>query len=397
MPISFRTAVESDWESICRVDGRAFGFAYPPELIESARSIHDVTRFELALDGKEIVGIVAAYSLHVTLPGGGQLPMGGLTWVSTAATHRRQGVLTRLMARSLADIDRRGEPVAMLFASEGGIYERYGFGVATQVRVTSIDRRLAQLRPEFRPRPGSVRFIEGEAVLAHIADVWSRFHRIRSGEVDRSDASHRFMFDRRAEPHGGFAPSFYLAHRDGYAVYRIQEQWNDGRPAHNMQVLELAATSGEAHAALWHTLLGVDLVGPITSRQVPIDDPLPYLLTDLRALRTTDLNDGVWVNVRNVAASFAARVYATSDRLVVEADGVKWAIDGGPDGAACRRVKTRADLVMDHASLGALLLGGVRPSALAAGQRLESRSDEVLRRADAFFVTSPAPHCQTLY
>jgi hypothetical protein len=52
---------------------------------------------------------------------------------------------------------------------------------------------------------------------------------------------------------------------------------------------------------------------------------------------------------------------------------------------------------MDHASLGALLLGGVRPSALAAGRRLESRSDAVLRRADAFFVTSPAPHCQTLY
>jgi predicted acetyltransferase len=397
MPISFRTAVESDWEAICNADGRAFGFAYPPELIERARLIHDVTRFELALDGKEIVGIVAAFSLQVTLPGGGQLPMGGLTWVSTAATHRRQGVLTRLMARTLADIDRRGEPVAMLFASEGGIYERYGFGVATQVRVTSIDRRLAQIRPEFRPKPGSVRFIEGDAALAHIADVWSRFHRCRSGEVDRSDAWHRFLFDRRAEPQGDFAPSFHLAHRDGYAIYRIQEQWNDGRPAHNMQVIELVATSGEAHAALWHTLLGVDLVGPITSRQVPIDDPLPYLLTDQRALRTTDLNDGVWVNVRNVATSFAARTYTTTDRLVVEIDGTKWVIDGGPDGAVCRRVKTRADLVMDHASLGALLLGGVRPSALAAGRRLESRSDAVLRRADAFFVTSPAPHCQTLY
>ena len=62
MPISFRTAVESDWESICRADGRAFGFAYPPELIDEARSIHDVSRFELALDGKEIVGIVAAFS-----------------------------------------------------------------------------------------------------------------------------------------------------------------------------------------------------------------------------------------------------------------------------------------------------------------------------------------------
>ena len=48
---------------------------------------------------------------------------------------------------------------------------------------------------------------------------------------------------------------------------------------------------------------------PITSRQVPIDDPLPYLLTNPRALETTTLNDGVWANVRDVKACFAERTY----------------------------------------------------------------------------------------
>lgn len=397
MPITFRTAVESDWPSLCKADGRAFGFAYTPELIDKARPIHDISRFELALDAKEIVAIVGAFTLQVTLPGGGPLPMGGVTWVSTAATHRRQGLLSRLMARTLADIDSRGEPVAMLSASEGGIYERYGFGVATQQRITSIDRRLVQLRPEFQPKPGGVRFVDGDAAMAHISKVWHRFHRLRSGEVDRSDAWNRFHFDLLAKPRGGFGPALYLAHRDGYAAFRIEEQWNDGRPAHNMSVVELAAVTAEAHAALWHTLLGVDLVGPITSRQVPLDDPLPYLLTDQRALQTTALHDGIWVNVRDIAASFAARTYSTTDRFVVEVDGTRWAIEGGPDGATCSRVRTRADLVMDHASLGALLLGGVRPSTLAGGRRLESRSTSALRRADGFFVTSPAPHCQTLY
>jgi predicted acetyltransferase len=397
MPITLRTAEESDWPAICYADGRGFGFAYTPEQIERARPIHDVSRFELAFDGKEIVAIVGAYSLKVTLPGGGQLPMGGLTWVSTAATHRRQGLLTQLMARSMDDIDRRGEPVAMLGASEGGIYERFGFGVATQVRVTEIDRRLVQLRPEFRPRRGAVRFVDGDAALQHMTEVWSRFHRLRSGEVDRSEAWHRFLLETRASPQGSMSASFYLAHRDGFAVYRIEEHWNEGRPAHNIRILELVAVTGDAHAALWHTLLGVDLVGVIKSRQVPIDDPLPYLLTDPRALQTTALNDGVWVNVRNVAACFAARRYGVADRLVVDVDGDRWAIDGGPDGAACRRVRTRPDLVVDRASVGALLLGGVRASALSAGRRLEARSSEALRRADAFFLTSPAPHCQTLY
>jgi predicted acetyltransferase len=396
VPITFRTADDADWEAICYADGRAFGFSYTPELMQSVRPIHDISRFELAFDGRRIIGIVAAFTLQVTVPGGGQLPMGGLTWVSTAATHRRQGVLTELMARSLADTDRRGEPVAMLGASEGGIYERYGFGIATQVRVTSVDRRFAQLRAEFRPRPGTVQFVDGDDAVAHIAQVWARYHRRRSGEVDRTDAWHRHLHDMRARPRGEFGSSTYLAHRDGYAVYRIAEHWNDGHPAHDMNVVELVAISSDAHAALWHTLLGVDLVGPITSRQVPVDDPLPYLLTNPRALQTTGLNDGVWVNVRDVAACLASRTYGTTDRLVVEVDGARWLIDGGPAGATCTKVRTRPDLVVDHASLGALLLGGVRPSALAAGRRLTGTA-EALRRGDAFFVTSPAPHCLTNY
>ena len=397
MPITLRTAKESDWEALCRSDARAFGFVYTPEQISNARTIHDVSRFELAFDGKQIVAIVGAFSLQVTVPGGTQVPMGGLTWVSTTATHRRQGLLTRLMARSLADIDRRGEAVAMLGASEGGIYERFGFGAATQLRATLIDRRLAQIRPEFRPKRDAVRYVEGPEAYAHVCDVWGRFHRDHVGEVNRSEAWHRFLFDVRGKPRGEFGACFYLAHRDGYAIYGIQEQWNDGRPAHNMLVVELVATTGDAHAALWHTLLGVDLVGPITSRQVPIDDPLPFLLTNPRALQTTTLNDGVWANVRDVAACFGTRRYSTADRMVVEADGARWAIDGAPDGATCKRVKSRPDLTMDHASLGALLLGGVRASTLSAGRRLEARSEDVLRRADNFFTSAPAPHCQTNY
>jgi predicted acetyltransferase len=397
MPIRIRTAEEDDWPAICHVDGRNFGFGYAPEQIEKSRAIHDPSRFELAFDGKELVAIVGAFTLQVTVPGSRRLPMGGLTWVSTSATHRRRGLLTQLMARSLADVDRRGEAVAMLGASEGGIYERYGFGVATVLRATSIDRRMAQVRPEFRPKPGSVRFVDGDTALAHVSEVWSRFHPTRAGEVDRSEALHRFLFDARSAEHDGFSPAFYLAHRDGFAVYRVLMQWNNGKPAHNLDLIELVATSDDAHAALWHTLLGVDLVGPITSRQVPIDDPLPYLLTNPRALETTTLNDGVWVNVRDVKACFAARTYGTTDRIVIEADGDRWAIDGGPEGATCKRVRTRPDLVMDHASLGALLLGGVPPSRLASGRRIEARTDEALRRGDAFFVTAPAPHCQTNY
>ncbi len=397
MPLTYRTAEEDDWWAICHADGRGFGFMYTPDEADRVRPIHDLSRFELAFDGKEIVGIVGVFSLKVTVPGGGQLPMGGLTWVSTAATHRRRGVLTRLMSRSLADVDRRGEPVAMLGASEAAIYERYGFGVATLMRSTTIDRRLAQFRPEFRPKPGSVRFVDGERAKAHVAEIWSRYHRGRPGEVDRNDAWHEYLFALHSQPRGSFSPAFYLAHDDGYAAYRVDMHWNEGQPAHELQIVEFVPLNGDAHAALWHTMLGVDLVGPITSRQIPIDDPLPYLLTNPRALRTTELADGFWANVRDVGSCFSARTYSTDDRIVVEVDGSRWAIDGGPGGATCTRVRSRPDLTTDVASLGALLFGGTQATSLAAGRRLEARNGEALRRADAFFLSAPAPHCQTHY
>lgn len=397
MPLTFRTAVDSDWPAICRADGRGFGVSYSDQDIERSKTIQDVSRFELAIDGKQIVAVVGAYTLQVTVPGGTQLPMGGLTWVSTAATHRRQGLLTQLMQRYLADVDRRGEPLAMLAASEGGIYERFGFGICTQTRSTSVDRRFAQVREEFRPRRGTVRFVEGDDALQHVMAIWPRFCRLRAAEVDRTEAWHRHLMVIRAEPMGGFGPAFYLAHPDGYASYRIEPQWNEGQPAHNVRVGELIAVTAEAHAALWHTLLGIDLVGPILSRQSPIDDPLPFLLTNQRAFQTTGLSDGNWANVRDVGACLGARTYTTDDRFVVEIDGSRWAVDGGPDGASCKRVRTRPDLTMDQATIGAVLFGGVRPSLLCAGRRLEARDAAVLRRADAFFVTAPMPHCQTMY
>ena len=144
-------------------------------------------------------------------------------------------------------------------------------------------------------------------------------------------------------------------------------------------------------------LLNIDLVGTITTGQVPVDDPLPYLLTDPRAVRTTGLNDGVWANVRDVATCFAARTYGSTDRLVVEVDGVRYAIDGGPDGAEVKRVRTRADLVATADAIGALLLGGTSPTRLAGGGRLTVRDDDVLRRAEHLFTAPVAPLSQTFY
>ncbi len=64
--------------------------------------------------------------------------------------------------------------------------------------------------------------------------------------------------------------------------------WNDGHPAHTVAVDELVVGHARRRTPrLWHTILSLDLVGTITSRAVAIDDPLPLLLENPRAVRTT--------------------------------------------------------------------------------------------------------------
>jgi predicted acetyltransferase len=283
------------------------------------------------------------------------------------------------------DIDARDEPLAALTASEGGIYERFGYGVATMRRAIEIDRRRAQLRPEYRPPPGSVRLVHPDEAVELFLPRWERAYRNRPGEVDRDETWMRMLVAEIAHT------ATFAVHDDGFAMWKTDQQWNMGHPAHEVWLHDLAAATPEAHAALWHTLLSLDLTGPIRSVNVPVDDPLPYMLTDRRALRTTAVNDGVWLNLRDVKRCFEARTYGTDDDIVAEVGGVRWRVGAG----GCARVRSRPDLQGDHPSLSALLLGGVRPSALVAGRRMTARNGDVLRRADALFTTSPEPYCQT--
>lgn len=384
--IELRVATEDDWAAMHRSDGRVFGAVYSEQDQEGLKAVTDVSRFRLAVDAGAIVGIAGSFAFDMTLPGGATVPTGGVTWVSVAVTHRRQGLLGRLMDAVHADLDARGEPLAALTASEGGIYERLGYGVASQARVTSIDRRRAEFRPEYVPPTRDVRLVEPLDALPEIMALWDRYRVTRAGEVSRSEAWWKWLVKDVGES------GVYVLHPDGFACWKVEGKWYDGHPAAEMALVNLCPVTPDAHAALWHTVLSTDLVGPIVARgKVALDDPLPFLLRDQRVLRTTNLNDGVWCHLRDVAACFGRRAYGSDDDMVIEVDGARWRLGAG--GAA--KVRTKPDLVTDQASLGALLLGGLAPSTLAAGRRLTARSPELLRRADALFVVRPAPLCQT--
>ena len=390
--IDIRVATDEDFAAMLRFDGLAFGDVWSDDLHDVVRSTLDLERFRIAWDGDAMVGVAGSYGQEVTVPGGAQVRAGVVTWVAVAPTHRRQGVLTRMMAELHGDIDAREEPISMLTASEGGIYERFGYGIASYLRVVEIDRRRTQVRPELRPAPGSV----GLTTLDDPAlpRIHERYRRARVGEIDRTPARGALV-----KAHEGAGVSVAL-HTDGFAAWKVRSNWNAGHPAHELTVIDFVAITPEAHAALWHTVLSVDLVGPVTSfRAVALDDALPYIVDDPRAVRTTNVNDMLWLHIRDVGAALRARTYGTDDQMVIEVElddrTDRWRIVGGPDGAEVAKVRSRPHLRMDRAALGAIYLGGVRPSTLARAGRLSADGPAMLRRADAFFMADRLPHCVT--
>ena len=77
------------------------------------------------------VGVTMCFSFQLSVPGQEVLPAAGVTFVAVLPTHRRRGVLSSMMRRQLADVRDRGEPLAVLWASESVIYSRYGYGRAS--------------------------------------------------------------------------------------------------------------------------------------------------------------------------------------------------------------------------------------------------------------------------
>ena len=399
MTTEIRIATASDLERMLAVDARNFAYEPEPGDLERVASVIDVDRFLVAVDGPDLVGIAGTFEKTLTLPGLARVPMAGVTWVSVLASHRRQGLLTGMMRGLDEQAVARHEPILGLLASEAAIYERFGYGVSTVARAIEIDRRRTQLRDEFRPEPGSVRLIDPRDHVDELVAIFDRYQASRPGEVSRDAASFR-------EQHfGSKKPKYGAVHADGFAIWRVESDWAHGHPNHRLIVDDLIGASDEAHVALWHTILSVDLVGPITGWNVLApNDPLSYLLTDPRAVRTTDVNDQLWLKVADAVACFEARPLGTDDEFVLRiVDRQAVAPGERPAGSAetlvvgsnrAEPTDAEPDIVLTRSAAGPLLLGGVAASTLARGRRLTAEPD-VLARADRAFTIHPAPDCRT--
>ncbi len=365
-------------------------------------SLPDRDRTQAAFVGGELVGTSGLLSLELTVPGPRTLPMGGVTWVGVHPTHRRQGLLRAMMRALLDDGHRRGEAVAALSASEGGIYGRFGFGPAT----TQVRWELSRGQGPARPASdgGRLALVGPEEAGAAWAALHEEARRTRVGEVSAYPGYWDTLAGR--DESGRDASRLRVLHCDsagrvdGGAAYRIP--WSPlPEESGLVQVDWLEAVAPSAYTVLWSFLSDQDLTRRVAAGHRPVDEPLRWQLRDPRALRVTRLSDNLWVRLIDVGAALAARRYAISSTIVLEvADAFcpwnagRWILEAGPDGSRVARAgsATPPDIALDVAALGAAYLGGVSLLLLARAGLVQELAPRALAQSAALFSTLEAPH-----
>ncbi len=427
IPYPLRLITEDELPGLHDVHQHAF-HSGPPSDAARAR-MH--ARIELdrtlgVFDGALMVGVTSAYSFQMRVPGA-LAAVAGVTMVSVLPSYRRRGILSALMRQQLADIHARGEATAALFASEAGIYGRYGYGRAswhTSYEVHGGEGALAPDAPADRTL--RLRIAEPGAAQAELAKVYQAVLDERPGLYARNDAWWDRLLADDPEDRAGASPLRCVIAEDsagprGYALFSGLPNWDGATflPDSSVSIREVMTADPAAAAAIWADVLSRDLVAEFRTQLRPVDDPVLYLLADPRRLRPT-IADGLWVRLVDVPAALGQRRYACPVDTVIEVtDGLcgwnqgRWRLTaGGPGGRApaghaggqppgfaarCEPSTAAADIALPVSALGAAYLGGTRLGALAAaGQAAELRPG-TLAALSAAMSWDPAPWCPQIF
>jgi predicted acetyltransferase len=350
-----------------------------------------------AIVGGQLVGTADATTSGLTLPGGAIVGHAAVSHIGVLPSFTRKSIATDLVHHQLHDFAARGEVVATLRASEATIYERYGYGVASSSQSVEVQTARAALRPDVGAG-GPVRLLD-------VAEAWDVLPRIyaenrpsRPGTIDRPAVWWQSLRLRTESIPGAWYVAVHgePGSESGFARYRPidTDTWfvSDQR---TIVVEDFFAPTTDAYLGLLRFLLGLDLVDRVTFWMLPVDDPLPWLLLDRRAVRVTAVYDETWLRVIDAQEALAARRYAGGGAVTVAVNdpllpnnSASFTIAG--DGA--EKTNRRPQLHVGIDGLGTVLLGGSTWRSIAVAGLARADDPAALVAADQLFAVSDAPH-----
>ncbi|MGC9974947.1 MAG: GNAT family N-acetyltransferase, partial [Gaiellaceae bacterium] len=313
MTIDIRTCTDEEFAAGLSPIWQYFSAEPGEQLISNFRRILPPDRINAAFDGKEVVGSAGSFPLQMTIPGG-PIPIAGITLVGVRPTHRRRGILSKLMKQLLEGAHERSEAIAALWVAEEPIYGRFGCGMASINGEIRIDREHTHFRRHWdrleAAQVSTERALERfppvyEQVAPHSPGMlsrtrdWWEVRQLFDDPHDRRGAGPllRVLFEREGEP-------------AGYALYRHRTAFIEGRSDSTLEVREAIGIDRAATAGVWRYLFDVDLMAHVHAEYIPIDHPLFFLLAEPRRLRYR-AQDGIWIRLVDVESALWARSFAS--------------------------------------------------------------------------------------
>jgi predicted acetyltransferase len=360
-------------------------------------------RVHAGFDGEKIVAGAAAFPFDLFIPGG-QVKAAGVTVTGVLPTHRRRGYLRGLQRSLIDDARARGEPVAVLWATEDTIYGQFGYGMASMHAEIDLPRERAA---PFAPVPlhGETRLVTLGEAEPLVAPVYERVAHATPGMFARTPEwwRDRVLNDMEWKRRGGGFLQCVVLEIGGkpaaYALYRMNALLERGIQSGHLFIVEAMGDTAEAMNAIWRYLLEIDWLARAKAHLLPLDHPLLLSLADPRRLNFL-VREGLWIRLVDVSAALSTRGFATDDAIVVEItdefctwNAGRWRIARG----ATERTTAEPDLACDVASLGCVYLGGFTFAQLARSLRMHELRAGAIARADAMFRSDRAPWCPEIF
>lgn len=357
------------WHSYLRADGTRL------------RVIHDDDRpFGLA---EEPVATFASWA--GTINTGTELaPTNFITDVTVQASHRRRGLMNKLMTTDLDEARERGDVFAVLTATDARIYGRFGFGVAASARRLTINTGS---RFRLRTQPsGRAVFAEASEITELRRELFGRFHAQQFLSVGRAAHYWGSGFDwgtqaRRQER--GAVHYDADGNPDATMIFVVDDE--------EIRIIDLLGLSPSSEIELLRLIGHAEgherLVWP---RCHDARHPLPWALEDPRVVQTTKEFDTVWIRILDVERALRSRAYDADGVAVVQlTDPMGWSdgtyrVEASGGRAEVTRVTDEPDATLSMEALSPLYSGIQDPVGLSAAGLAHGTPEGLARVGELF-------------
>lgn len=376
-----RSLTLDDLDTLADATGQVWGARMSAdERAEMRTFLRDDTAFAASRadrPGDGIDGTFVHYVGGISLPGAPNTDVDFVTWVGVRPDARRRGALSTMMRHHWQDAVERGVSWSMLWASEPGIYGRFGYGVASHQAKTTINSGALEkaAEPHLDGTDFELRPVDEEGV-AIVHDLWEQYGRQRIGVPQWR--SHARTIASNAPGHASstdLPPTLAIVTRDGIptaAASVVREaKWENGSPAGTAGTDVVVSTSVRDRIVLAHHLTSFDLFVSTRFNFISENDPIVWAAGGPKQASVT-LQDGLWVRPLHTDKALASRTYVSpldvaievSDPIPGTASTMRLVV--APDGAAtCEPCDDAPDVTVDSATIGALSLGAWPAEAIA--------------------------------